>query len=102
MVKDLVSNQNTKAPCFKNILDFGRPFDFCCLSKMICEAFLTFVSYLFGSTVFADFQCFIFKLVLYLSYFLFYIRPIAWCTSYLSKEERENSNELPQSHNPTE
>ncbi len=48
LVKDLVSKWNKKAPALK-IFYFRRPFDFCHLSKMILEAFLTFVSYLFGS-----------------------------------------------------
>ncbi len=39
-----------KSACFKNILDFARRFDFCRLTKIILEAFLTFISYFFGST----------------------------------------------------
>ncbi len=57
---------------FRN--EIQRPFDFRLLSKMILEAFLTFVFYfkdLFNLLlIFADFQCFIFK-TLYI--FIFYI-----------------------------
>ncbi len=53
---------------------YKRPFDFRLLSKMILEAFLTFVFYLKICLnlllIFADFQCFIFK-TLYI--FIFYI-----------------------------
>ncbi len=38
---------------FGNILHFEKPVDFCRLSKVILDVFIT---YLIGSTVFADFQ----------------------------------------------
>ncbi len=67
---------------FGNILHFEKPVDFCRLSKVILEVFFkTLVSYLIGSTMFADFQFCIglprlFKFCV--SYLLFYIRHSLW------------------------
>ncbi len=49
-----VSKPNVKAPVLK-IFWILKSLLTCHLSKMILEVFLTFVSHLFGSTVFADF-----------------------------------------------
>ncbi len=46
-----------KKRMFGHILHFEKPVEFCRLYKVVLEVFLTFVSYLIGSTVFADFQC---------------------------------------------
>ncbi len=49
-----VSKPNVKAPVLKIFLILKSLLT-CHLSKVILEVFLTFVSHLFGSTVFADF-----------------------------------------------